>query len=60
LEYDGTAGSGGGIDCYKQFADAENTQPVQILQRDSLLTNHNVEVCYKAIIALQLVRMKTT
>jgi hypothetical protein len=53
FEYDGTSGScGGGIDCYKQFADAENSQVVQTLYSATApADNHNVEVCYKAIIA---------
>ncbi|PIR61543.1 MAG: hypothetical protein COU66_03380 [Candidatus Pacebacteria bacterium CG10_big_fil_rev_8_21_14_0_10_44_11] len=57
FEYDTTgAACGGGIDCYRQFADAENAvteDPQTIFQASSTADNHNLLVCYKAVIATQ-------
>ena len=52
FEYDGTADScGGGIDCYRQFADSEDSQdPVSIMSNTEPSDNHNLNVCYKATI----------
>lgn len=53
FEYDTAAGGcGGGIDCYRQFADAENSQaPQSIYSSTAPSDNHNLMVCYKAIIS---------
>lgn len=53
FEYDTTSGAcGGGGDCYRQFADAENSQAVQsIYSAATPSDNHNLLVCYKAIIS---------
>lgn len=53
FEYDTAAGDcGGGIDCYRQFADAEDSQvPQTIYSGTTAADNHNVLVCYKAIIS---------
>lgn len=53
FEYDGSAGSctGAGT-CYKQFADAEDSQaPQTVMSYTSVADNHNLYVCYKAIIS---------
>lgn len=53
FEYDTAAAAcGGGIDCYRQFADAENSQAAQsIYSATAPSDNHNLMVCYKAIIS---------
>lgn len=53
FEYDTSGGGcGGGGDCYRQFADAENSQAAQtIFSATAPADNHNVLVCYQAIIS---------
>ena len=51
--YSGTSGScDGGNDCYRQFADAQDSQsPVTIFSSSTVADSENLDVCYKAIIS---------
>jgi len=51
--YSGTSGScDGGNDCYKQFADAQDSQsPVTIFSSSTVADSENLDVCYKAVIS---------
>lgn len=53
FEYDSATGNcGGGIDCYRQFADAEDSEAaVTLYSATGPSDNHNLLVCYKAIIS---------
>ncbi|MFZ5376880.1 MAG: hypothetical protein ACOZAN_04430 [Patescibacteria group bacterium] len=53
FEYDSSSGSCDGTgDCFRQFADAENSQsPVTIFSNTSVADNHHLYVCYKSIIS---------
>ncbi len=50
--YNSASGSCAGTDCYRQFADAENSQsPVQIFSSSTVADNQNLYVCYKIVAA---------
>lgn len=51
FEYDSTAGDCVGTYCARRFGESEDTEdPVTIFSASSVADNHNVFVCYKAII----------
>jgi hypothetical protein len=53
FEYSGTTDScDGGNDCYKQFADAQDSQsPVTLFSSSTVADSENVNVCYKAVVS---------
>ncbi|MDA1079647.1 MAG: hypothetical protein O2840_03085 [bacterium] len=53
FEFDGTQGScGGGVDCYKQFADAQDSQSVErMFSSNDVASAETVYVCYQANIS---------
>ncbi|MEX0896124.1 MAG: hypothetical protein WDZ94_04300 [Patescibacteria group bacterium] len=52
FEYDTSSGDCAGSECYKQFADNEDTETAQTIFSDTTpADNHNLYVCYKAIIS---------
>lgn len=53
FEYDSSTGSCDGTgDCFRQFADAEDSQaPQTVFSHNDVADNHNLYVCYKAVIS---------
>ncbi len=52
FSYNSASGSCAGTDCYRQFADAENSQTAtQIFSSTTVADNQNLYVCYKVIAA---------
>ncbi len=53
FEYSGTTGScDGGNDCYRQFADSQDSQsPVTLFSSSTVADSENINVCYKAVIS---------